>query len=158
MRQYFINWILLVIVVNLTAQNVPSVGNKAVISKNSSFSVEETAKRIETCLKEKEIPVFAVFDHEKNAEKVGLFLRPNRVIVFGSPKVGTQLMQDYPEFSIQLPLKIAVWENKEGKTWVTFPSMIYLAAYYRIDPHNPVIQGMQKLMENLTDSVIIQTE
>lgn len=158
MKRYFITWIFLLIVVNVTAQNVLPMGNEALISKHSPFNVEETAKKIETRLKEKEIPVFAIFDHEENAEKVGLFLRPNRVIVFGSPKVGTLLMQDHPEFSIELPLKIAVRENKEGETWITFPSMIHLAKRYGIDEHNRVIQGMQELLDNLTDSVVLQTK
>lgn len=36
---------------------------------------------------------------------------PNQVIVFGSPKVGTKLMQENPAISIELPLKISVWNK-----------------------------------------------
>ena len=53
----------------------------------SQFSVAETMARIEQTLKKMEIPVFAKFDHGKNAEEVGLELRPNQVIVFGLPKL-----------------------------------------------------------------------
>ena len=56
----------------------------------SKFSVDETMGRIEQILQKMDIPVFAKFDHQKNAEEVGLDLRPNQVIVFGSPKVGTK--------------------------------------------------------------------
>ena len=66
----------------------------------SKFSVDETMGRIEQILQKMDIPVFAKFDHQKNAEEVGLDLRPNQVIVFGSPKVGTKLMQENPDISI----------------------------------------------------------
>lgn len=80
-----------------------------------------------------DIPVFAKFDHQKNAEEVGLDLRPNQVIVFGSPKVGTKLMQENPAISIELPLKISVWEDKNGKVWTSFPQMERLASEYGLE-------------------------
>ena len=115
----------------------------------SQFSVDETADRIQQMLKSKGVPVFAVFDHGKNAEEVGLELKPNKVIVFGSPKVGTKLMQDNPSISIELPLRISVWEDKSGSVWLSFPQMYELAARYGME-NEPVIAGMQELLENLT--------
>ena len=115
----------------------------------SQFSVAETMARLEQNIKAAGIPVFAKFDHGKNAEEVGLELRPNQVIVFGSPKVGTKLMQDNPSISIELPLKISVWEDKNGCVWVTFPQMHPLAARYGLDGE-PVITSMQTLLQNLT--------
>lgn len=114
----------------------------------SQFSVAETMARIEQTLKKMEIPVFAKFDHGKNAEEVGLELRPNQVIVFGSPKVGTKLMQDNPSISIELPLKISVWEDKNGSVWATFPQMKVMAAEYGLDGE-PVIGKMQELLQKI---------
>lgn len=114
----------------------------------SPFSVAETMARLEENLKIRDIPVFAKFDHGKNAEEVGLELRPNQVIVFGSPQVGTKLMQENPEISIELPLKISVWEDKNGKVWATFPQMRTMAAEYGLQ-NEPVVGKMQELLENL---------
>ena len=114
----------------------------------SQFSVAETMARIEQTLKKMEIPVFAKFDHGKNAEEVGLELRPNQVIVFGSPKVGTKLMQDNPSISLELPLKISVWEDKNGSVWATFPQMKMMAAEYGLDGE-PVIGKMQELLQKI---------
>lgn len=114
----------------------------------SQFSVPETMVRLEENIKFAGIPVFAKFDHGKNAEEVGLELRPNQVIVFGSPKVGTKLMQDNPSISIELPLKISVWEDKNNSVWVTFPLMDQMAANYEMND-NPIIGKMQSLLENL---------
>lgn len=114
----------------------------------SQFSVAETMSRMEQTLKTMGIPVFAKFDHGKNAEEVGLELRPNQVIVFGSPKVGTKLMQDNPSISIELPLKISVWEDKNGSVWATFPQMKPMAAEYGLEAE-PVIAKMQELLEKI---------
>lgn len=114
----------------------------------SQFSVDETMGRIEQTLRAMGIPVFAKFDHGKNAEEVGLTLRPNQVIVFGSPKVGTKLMQDNPSISIELPLKISVWEDKNGSVWATSPQMQVMAAEYGLEAE-PVIGKMQELLEKI---------
>lgn len=114
----------------------------------SQFSVAETMSRIEETLKKMKIPVFAKFDHGKNAEEVGLTLCPNQVIVFGSPKVGTKLMQANPNISIELPLKISVWEDKDGNVWTTFPEMKRLAREYGVEKE-PMIDKMQELLETI---------
>lgn len=114
----------------------------------SQFSVAETIAHIEQTLKTMGIPVFAKFDHGKNAEEVGLKLLPNQVIVFGSPKVGTFLMQENPSISIELPLKISVWEDKNGSVWTSFPQMKQLAINYEME-NNPIIGKMQTLLEKI---------
>lgn len=114
----------------------------------NQFNVEETMARMEEVLKEMGIPVFAKFDHGKNAEETGLKLLPNQVIVFGSPKVGTALMQENPSISIKLPLKISVWEDKNDSVWATFPLMKQMAAGYGME-NNPVIGKMQGLLEKI---------
>ena len=95
------------------------------------------------------MPVFGRYDHEANAQGVGLSLPPTQVIVFGAPKVGTQLMQQNPSIAIELPLRISVWQDAAGSVWVNFPQMDKLAARYGMADH-PVIKQMQKMLENLT--------
>lgn len=114
----------------------------------SQFGVDETVTRIEQNLKAMGVPVFAIFDHGKNAEEVGLELRPNKVIIFGSPKVGTKLMQENPSISIELPLKISVWEDKDGSVWLSYPLMRPMAAKYGLE-NSPIVNGMQTLLENI---------
>lgn len=114
----------------------------------SQFGAEETMQRIEAQLKKRGIPVFARFDHAKNAEEAGLTLRPTKVVVFGSPKVGTQLMQANPSIALELPLRIAVWEDSAGSVWTGFPQMRRLGAAYGM-ADNPVVGNMQRLLERI---------
>lgn len=110
--------------------------------------VAETVTRLEAALKERKIPLFAKFDHAKNAMDAGLELRPTTVLVFGSPKVGTGLMQSDQSISLELPLRISVWEDADGSIWLAFPHLRPMAAEYGLEEH-PAIPKMEALMENL---------
>ena len=92
----------------------------------SKHSAEETMKRLESLLAERGIQVFARIDHSGEAEKVGLTLRPTKLLIFGSPKGGTPLMQATPTVAIDLPLKALFWEDAEGKSWLTYNDPAYL--------------------------------
>lgn len=134
----------------ILAQNGGRVMNK---SYKSQFSVSETMMRTEQILKTMDIPVFAKFDHKKNAKEAGLQLLPNQVIVFGSPKTGTVLMQENPAISIELPLKISVWEDKDGNVWLSIPRIKQIAANYGMEDH-PVIGKMQELLEKIASQSV----
>ena len=77
----------------------------------SRYSVDETMKRLQAAFAAKGLQVFAVVDHSGEAEKVGLKMRPTKVLIFGSPKAGTPLMVAAPSLAIDLPLKALVAED-----------------------------------------------
>jgi uncharacterized protein (DUF302 family) len=92
----------------------------------SRYSVEETVQRLESAFADKGLHVFAVIDHSGEAAKVGLKMRPTKVLIFGSPKGGTALMVAAPSLAIDLPLKALVAEDADGKVRVTYNSPEYL--------------------------------
>jgi uncharacterized protein (DUF302 family) len=96
------------------------------VQVGSRYSVEETVRRLQSAFAEKGMQVFAVIDHSGEAEKVGLKMRPTKVVIFGSPKGGTPLMVVAPSLAIDLPLKALVAEDAEGKVSVTYNSPEYL--------------------------------
>lgn len=97
------------------------------IQISSQYGMDETIRRIESLFVEKGMQVFAVIDHSGEAEKVGLTMRPTKVIIFGSPKGGTPLMVAAPSLAIDLPLKALVAESAEGKVSVTYNQPEYFA-------------------------------
>ena len=92
----------------------------------SRYSFEETVRRLQVAFGEKSLQVFAVIDHSGEAEKVGLKMRPTKVLIFGSPKGGTPLMVAAPSLAIDLPMKALVAEDAAGKVSVTYNSPEYL--------------------------------
>jgi len=92
----------------------------------SPHSVDETVPRFQSLLQERGIQVFALIDHSGEAEKVGLKMRPTKVLIFGNPKGGTPLMIASPTLAIDLPLKALISEDENGKVWVSYNTPEYL--------------------------------
>jgi uncharacterized protein (DUF302 family) len=92
----------------------------------SPHTVDETVNRLESVLAERGVQVFAVVDHSGEAEKVGMKMRPTKLVIFGNPKGGTPVMLAAPTLAIDLPLKALVWEDENGKVWVSYNSPEYL--------------------------------
>jgi len=97
-----------------------------VISKPSRYSVSETLDRLEAVVKAKGLTVFARIDHSGEAEKAGLHMRPTQLLIFGSPKAGTPMMNAAPSLAIDLPLKALAWQDHNGKVWLSYNSPDYL--------------------------------
>jgi uncharacterized protein (DUF302 family) len=110
----------------LATSKTASEANKGMVNKPSNHSVDETVDRLKNILQSKGVTLFALVDHSGEAEKVGMKMRSTKLLIFGSPKAGTPLMLAAPSIAIDLPLKILVWEDGQGKVWVSYNSPEYL--------------------------------
>jgi len=99
----------------------------------SRHGTAETVKRLKALLDQKKIDVFAHIDHAAAARKVGLSLRPTEVLIFGNPRAGTPLMQERQTIGLDLPLRVLVWEDESGQTWLTYRRPAFLAKQHGID-------------------------
>ncbi len=97
-----------------------------IIGKPSNHSVEETVEKLKNILQAKGVTLFALVDHSGEAAKVGMKMPPTKLLIFGSPKAGTPLMLAAPSIAIDLPLKILVSEDAQGKVWISYNSAAYL--------------------------------
>jgi uncharacterized protein (DUF302 family) len=110
-----------------------SVSN-GIIDVPSNHSVEQTLDKLKNILQSKGVTLFAVVDHSGEAEKVGMKMPSTKLLIFGSPKAGTPLMLAAPSIAIDLPLKILVREDAEGKVWVSYNSPAYLQQRHGLPP------------------------
>ncbi len=99
---------------------------RGIVDTPSNHSVDQTVEKLKGILQLKGVTLFALVDHSGEAEKVGMKMRPTKLLIFGSPKAGTPLMLAAPSIAIDLPLKIVVWEDGQGKVWVSYNSPAYL--------------------------------
>lgn len=93
---------------------------------STRHSVNEAVDCLKAFLPTKGLQLFALVDHSGEAEKVGLKMRPTKLLIFGSPRGGTPLMVAAPSLAIDLPLKALVWEDEAGKVWIAYNSPEYL--------------------------------
>jgi uncharacterized protein (DUF302 family) len=111
------------------------VANNGIVNKPSKHSVDETLGKLQEILQAKGIAVFALIDHSGEAAKVGMKMRPTKLLIFGNPKGGTPLMLAAPSIAIDLPVKILISEDDQGKVWVSYNTPEYLAERHGLPPH-----------------------
>ena len=100
--------------------------DNGIVEIASKHSVDQTVEKLKGILQAKGVTLFALVDHSGEAEKVGMTMRPTRLLIFGSPTAGTPLMVAAPSIAIDLPLKILVTEDDHGKVWISYNSTEYL--------------------------------
>jgi uncharacterized protein (DUF302 family) len=108
--------------------------SNGIIDVSSNHGVDETVDRIKSILQNKGIMLVAFVDHSGEAAKVGMKMRPTKLLIFGNPKAGTPLMQAAPSIALDLPLKILVWQDAEGKVWLSYNSPEYLKNRHNVSP------------------------
>ena len=111
-----------------------AAASKGIVDKASNYSVEQTVERLKNILRSKGVTLFAVIDHSGEAEKVGLKMCPTKLLIFGNPKFGTPVMLAAPSSAIDLPLKTLIWQDAEGKVWISYNSRAYLQERHNLAP------------------------
>jgi len=104
----------------------PALAQDGMTVVPSAHDVAATMDKLEAIVTEKGMKVMARVNHGANAEKAGMELRPTELLIFGNPKVGTPLMKCSQSIAIDLPQKMLVWQDADGKTFLAFNDPAYL--------------------------------
>jgi uncharacterized protein (DUF302 family) len=118
--------LLFVVSILLASEAFAVQKQEGIVKIPSHHSVDETVDKLKTILQSKGVTLFALVDHSGEAEKVGMTMPPTKLLIFGNPKGGTPLMLAAPSAAIDLPLKILVAEDAQGKVSISYNSADYL--------------------------------
>ncbi len=143
-----INRILAIILfVLFTAPVIADPGIETVPSANK-FS--DTVSLFKTALSSKGIKLAFELDHQANGASVGESLGKTHLLLFGNPKLGTPLMRSARSMGIDLPMKVLIWEDAKGKTFLTYNDPQYLANRHGIKDNAATFKKMSKVLKSLT--------
>jgi uncharacterized protein (DUF302 family) len=122
--------------------------DKGMVHVPSPYCVEETLEKLGAVLQSLGIPILARIDHSGGAAAVGFAMKPTKLVVFGNARAGTPLMLASPTLALDLPLKALVWEDAEGKVWVSYNTPQYLQERHGF-PENLIsnIAGIRLIVE-----------
>ncbi len=126
-----------------------SAANNDIVKVASKHSVKETMDRFENIVTKKGFTIFARIDHHEGAKKIGMDMNDAQVLIFGNPKVGTLIMKLDPSAGLDLPLRVLVYADNNGKTWLSYHNPQTLKQSYQVE-NSPVIDKVEKGMEKLT--------
>ena len=111
-------------------------------SIRSRFGPKETMNRLEAEIRAHGMKVFDRIDHAAGATEAGLELRPTELIIFGNARGATPLMQSIQTVGIDLPLKVLVWEDASGTTWLSYSEPGWIAQRHGVANAEPVVSKM----------------
>jgi uncharacterized protein (DUF302 family) len=138
----------------LLLTTTPAAADQGLITKRSPHSVETTLDRLENVLREKGMTIVLRWRHHEGAEKAGLELRPTELLVFGNPKLGTQLMTSGASAGIDLPMKALAWQDAQGQVWLAYNDPAYIAQRHGITDREAVIKKMSGALKKFTDAAV----
>ncbi|SDB56955.1 Uncharacterized conserved protein, DUF302 family [Flavobacteriaceae bacterium MAR_2010_188] len=126
-----------------------------IIIKESSQDFESTYSNLQNAiLSNPNLKIVAELDHQKNAESVGLDLRPTRIIIFGNPNLGTPLMQDEQTVGLDLPQKMLVYQDENGNVFVAYNDLFYLKERHMLDSSDEQLQMISNALNNLSNAAV----
>jgi uncharacterized protein (DUF302 family) len=131
---------------------LPAEAQDKLTVKPSKHGVKETVDRLAAALADKGITPLARVDHAAAAQAAGMELKPTQVLLFGNPRLGTPLMQASRHVAIDLPMKVLVWEDNAGKTWIAYTPPAALKARYGIKGKDDVLKAMGSALEGFTSA------
>lgn len=106
--------------VSMSLMALPAFAGDAIVKVKSGSDVAATMDALEAAVTGAGATVFARVDHAGGAAKVDLELADSQLLIFGNPKLGTPAMQDDALAGLYLPLKVLVYQDGDGQTWLAY--------------------------------------
>ena len=119
------------------------------IERTSKHPVQSTVERLVAAIEGVGAKVFATVDHAAGARSVGQDLAPTVLVIFGSPKMGTPIIQANRRVGVDLPVRVLIWEDK-GVTRVGYEAPDALKARYGVEGADASFAAMSKALDKLT--------
>ena len=113
-------------------------------------AVDKTMDALQMAVEAAGATVFARVDHAKGAEEAGMYLRPEELLIFGNPQLGSLVMQDNPLAGLYLPTKVLVYEDADGQTWLVYEEPEEMLDGLDLPEDAEYLQKMDAALKNLT--------
>ena len=117
----------------------------------SAYSFDDTLSRVEQFLSEHDLKLFAKIDHAQEAKQALLAMDKATVLIFGSPKAGTLLMQANIQAALELPLKLLICEQETQCHMAYHIPSRQLSDYHLGNPE--LIGKMDMLFQKITEVI-----
>ncbi len=131
---------------------VSAHADDGLVKKLSARSVQSTMDSLQNLVENKGLTVFARVDHAAGAEQVGEDMLPTQLLIFGNPAIGTALMTSQRTVGIDLPIKVLIWEEPDGRVWIAYNDPTYLAERHGIEDRDEVLEKMRAAVRGIVSA------
>jgi uncharacterized protein (DUF302 family) len=123
--------------------------NSGIITKPSRLPVTETMDRVEAAAKGVGANIFARIDYQQMSKKVNVDIRPNQLLIFGRGAGGPYIIKEAPLAGIDVPFKALVWEDSQGKVWVSYTNGSFIDKRYAVKGAASYVKNIDETIEKI---------
>lgn len=134
--------------VEASGKAVSSYGN-GVVTLESKGTVAESVERVEKAMEKGGITLLAKVDHQQNASGADLEMAPATTLFFGKPEVGTHLMLQSPEAALDLPQRMAIYQDHDGRVIIAYNDPVWLATRHDVTGQEERLKNISSALETL---------
>ncbi|MBX4886418.1 DUF302 domain-containing protein [Rhizobium bangladeshense] len=124
-----------------------------VIVLKSRYSVDETVSKIKGNVAEKGITLFDDIDQAALGAAAGNKVRPSRLILFGNPALGTTFITANPVAGLDWPVRVLVYEMKDGTVRVAYTDFDWIARRHGITSRGKEFKMASEVIKAVTEPV-----
>jgi len=114
--------------------------NAGIITKPSKFSIGAN--------------IFARIDYQQLSKKVNVDIRPNQLLVFGRGAAAPYLIKEAPLAGIDMPFKALVWEDSQGKVWVSHTNGSFIDTRYAVKGAASYVKNVDETIEKIMSEAL----
>jgi uncharacterized protein (DUF302 family) len=123
--------------------------NAGILTKASKYSVADSMDRVEAAAKSVGASIFARIDYQQMSKKVNVDIRPNQLLIFGRGAGGPYIIKEAPLAGIDLPAKALVWEDSQGKVWVSYTNGSFIDKRYAVKGAASYVKIIDETIEKI---------
>lgn len=108
--------------------------DNGIVMVKSHQSVDDTVEALFSRLQELGLMIFVPIgiDFQEQAFQRDEYLRPTRLVVFGTPAVGIPLVENTQSIGLDLPAKFLIFEDENGQAFIAFNDPRFLARKHNL--------------------------
>ncbi|ARO28015.1 hypothetical protein TAL182_PE00465 (plasmid) [Rhizobium sp. TAL182] len=141
------------IILSASATVVQAGARDGVVVLKSRYSIDETVTKIEASVAEKGIMLFDDIDQAGLGNAAGNKVRPSRLILFGNPALGTTFITANPVAGLDWPVRVLVYEAKDGTVRVAYTDFNWIARRHGITSREKEFKMASEVIKAVTDPV-----
>jgi uncharacterized protein (DUF302 family) len=150
MKKHIFAIVALLFSLNAFADESGLLDTKAgIVTKASKYSVADSMDRVEAAAKGVGAIIFARIDYQQMSKKVNVDIRPNQLLIFGRGAAGPYIIKEAPLAGIDIPFKALVWEDSQGKVWLSYTNGSFIDQRYAVKGAASYVKTINETIEKI---------
>ena len=144
---------LMAVALPLTISSAGAGASNGVVTVKSDYSVAETVSRIEQDVSAKGIMLFGIIDQDDLGNAAGNTVQPSKLITFGNPALGTTFITANPEAGLDWPVRVLVYQGKDGSVYASYTDFDYIAKRHGITTRAKEFNMATEVIQSVTSAI-----